>query len=225
MGVAGRNARILIIMAVLVWPLLEVGAAAGGEVAGRVVHQKYEAARAHLGGMMGAAGAMQAMGNAPEPLGPVLVYVGQADGEMPHRTTASVRLRMTSGGMTPVLQAVSVGSTVEFENADRSAHRLQGTSKHGSFDLGWQAGGTQRAVRLDNPGLVTLRCAIQGRKLGELVVLPHSCFALVDAGGAFRLIDVPPGPATVVAYSPRLGEVSRQVVVAEDGSLPLDLTF
>jgi hypothetical protein len=198
------------------------GVGRAGEVSGRVV---LNATRAHVGEMLGGPGAMSRALDRGAPTGPVLVYVGEASAELPRLSGAPARLRMTAGGLTPALQAVCVGSTIEFENADGSAHRLVAESSRGGFDLGWQAGGTTRSIEVREVGLMRLSCSLEHRSIGELVVLPHSCFALADASGSFRLPNLPPGPAVVVAYAPGMGEVSRQIEIPVEGKARLDLSF
>ena len=108
----------LALAAAVAWALAcAASPAAAGEVAGSVV---IRGAQVSMGGMLGG-GPAAAMESAIGPgsyAGPVLVYVGEAAGALPARKSAPVRLRMTAAGLTPALQAITVGGVIEFENAD-----------------------------------------------------------------------------------------------------------
>jgi len=156
---------------------------------------------------------------------PVIVYVAQAAADLPHTATTGARVRILRGKATPALIPVSLGSDVVLENGDGREHRL--VCKRGKVrrDLGVLARKEKHAINFDEPGTLRFECAQHGDVAFEVVVFAHAAFSLVDAKGNYSLPDLPLGHATVVAYSPRLGEISREIDVTESGSTPLDFTF
>jgi hypothetical protein len=74
-------------------------------------------------------------------------------------------------------------------------------------------------------GIIPVECALDRRMKCEIVVLAHSAFVIADAAGGYQLPDLPPGRATIVAYAPRLGEVSREVEVPESGRIEVKFAF
>jgi hypothetical protein len=125
----------------------------------------------------------------------------------------------------PTLIAVSLGSAIGFVNDDQRGHHL--VCRRGALrrDLGPFKRGERREVAFEEPGTMRFECAQHGDVAFEVVVFAHAAFALVDDKGAYRLPDLPLGHATVVAYSPRLGEVSREVEITASGLEAVDFTF
>jgi plastocyanin len=163
--------------------------------------------------------------SASRAVGPILIYVAEAEAGLPEKPTAGARVRIAGGEMTPSLVAVSLGSQVEFENADRRQHRVRSRTGPLRFDLGWQAPGMSRAIEVSQTGIIPVECAFDRRMKCEIVVLAHSAFVIADAAGGYQLPDLPPGRATIVAYAPRLGEVSREVEVPETGRIEVKFAF
>jgi plastocyanin len=155
----------------------------------------------------------------------VIVYVAQAAGDLPHTATTGARVRILRGKATPALIPVSLGSAILFENGDGREHHLICKSGKVRRDLGVLGRKEKHAITFDEPGTLRFECAQHGDIAFEVVVFAHAAFSLVDAKGNYTLPDLPIGHATVVAYSPRLGEISREIDVSESGSTPLDFTF
>jgi plastocyanin len=156
---------------------------------------------------------------------PVIVYVAQAADDLPHTATIGARVRILRGKATPALIPVSLGSDILLENVDGRAHHLICKSGKVRRDLGVLARKEKHAITFDEPGTLHFECAEHRDVAFEVVVFAHAAFSLVDAKGNYTLPDLPLGHATVVAYSPRLGEISREIDVTESGSTPLDFTF
>ncbi len=134
-------------------------------------------------------------------------------------------MRIARGKATPAFVAVSLGSEVTFENADRRAHRLVCRRPSLRRDLGPLMRGAQQQMTFEEPGSHILGCALHDDVRIEVVVLAHAAFAVADPQGRFRLPELPAGRATVVAYSPRLGEVSREIEIPASGIAAIDLSF
>jgi plastocyanin len=203
---------------------LALAATAGAsEIAGRVVLPRV-AAQASLG-LPGLDPGVEGPPKMVAATDPVIVYVAQAAGDLPPTETANARVRIARGIATPALVPVSLGSQITFENADGRKHHL--VCRRGALrrDLGVLAPGAEQAATFDEPGNLRFICADHKDVAVEVVVFAHAAFAVVDAQGNYRLPDLPPGLATIVAYSPRLGEVSREVEVTASGSSAVDFTF
>lgn len=197
-----------------------------GEVIGRI--KVPEMAAAASMGNPGSFPGADILSGSPAALpmtGPILIYVAEAEAALPERVTADTRVRIVGGKMTPSLVAVSLGSRVEFQNADRRAHRIRSRTGPLRFDLGWQAPGMSRVLEVTQTGIIPVECMISRRVKCEIVVLAHSAFAIADVTGGYRLPELPPGHATIVAYAPTLGEVSREVKVPESGRVEVDFAF
>ena len=156
---------------------------------------------------------------------PVIVYVAQATAELPRTPTSGARMRILRGRATPSLIPISLGSQIMIENSDGRGHHLVCRRGALRMDLGPMPRGDQHAVTFDEPGTLRFECLQHGDVAFEVVVFAHAAFSLVDGQGNYSLPDLPLGHATVVAYSPRLGEISREIDVTESGATGLDFTF
>jgi len=193
-----------------------------GEVAGRVVLPPPVSIEAGLGvpGIFSDSSAEEQAA-----AGAVVVYVAEAAGQLPRTATAGAHVRLAGGELRPRMVVVSLGSVVTFENADRRPHRMRSRTGPLRFELARQVRGTTRELRVQQTGIIPVECALHGDMRGEIIALAHAAFAIADAAGNYALRDLPPGRATVVAYSPRLGEISREVVVPESGVIQVEFTF
>jgi plastocyanin len=122
----------------------------------------------------------------------------------------------------PYVLAITVGSTVDFPNSDRTYHNVFSLSKTKRFDLGRYPRGQSRSVRFDRPGVVRVFCEIHSHMSAFILVFAHRFFATTDAEGRYRIEGVPPGAWTVAVWND--GEVrERRSVQVDDG--PVEETF
>jgi plastocyanin len=119
----------------------------------------------------------------------------------------------------PYVLAVTVGTTVDFTNSDRTYHNVFSLSKARRFDLGRYATGQSKAVRFDRPGVVRVFCEIHSHMSAFILVFAHRFFATTDADGRYRIDNVPPGAYTIVAWNDGEARETRTVRVGEDGGL------
>ena len=124
----------------------------------------------------------------------------------------------------PYVLAVTVGTTVEFTNSDRTYHNVFSLSKPRRFDLGRYATGQSKSVRFDRPGVVRVFCEIHSHMSAFILVFAHRYFATTDAEGRYRIDDVPPGTYTALAWNDGEPRETRTVRVPEGGG-PVELDF
>jgi plastocyanin len=124
----------------------------------------------------------------------------------------------------PYVLAVTVGTTVDFPNNDRTYHNVFSFSKARRFDLGRYGRGQSKSLRFDEPGVVRVFCEIHSHMSAFILVFAHRYFAVTDAEGRYHIDDVPPGTYTVVAWNDGEARSSHAVRVPEGGGV-VELDF
>jgi plastocyanin len=137
----------------------------------------------------------------------------------PGRATLDQRDEM----FVPYVVAVTVGSTVEFPNDDRTYHNVFSLSKTKRFDLGRYPRGQSRSVRFDRPGEVRVFCEIHSHMSAWILVFAHRYFATTDAEGRYRIEDVPPGTYTLAVWNDGAVRARSEVHVVASGEVVADL--
>ncbi len=125
----------------------------------------------------------------------------------------------------PRVLVVTVGSRVEFRNADHVYHNVFSVAAAKRFDLGKNAPGAADTIAFEKPGVVNLHCDIHPEELGFVVVVPNHFLARPDSLGAFTLPALTPGTYRLHAWHPRLGELKRSIDVPKHGDVGLQLVF
>ncbi|MEI6669539.1 MAG: carboxypeptidase regulatory-like domain-containing protein [Acidobacteriota bacterium] len=131
----------------------------------------------------------------------------------------SARATMTQRDQTfvPHVLPVTVGTTVDFPNADLTFHNVFSLSKIKSFDLGRYAKGLSKSVRFDRPGVVQVFCDIHSHMRGFVLVFAHRFFAVTDVAGRYRIGRVPPGSYTLAVWYEGEVRETRPAVVPDAG--------
>ena len=145
----------------------------------------------------------------------------QAAFESPAPVRATLDQRNES--FVPYVLAVTVGSTVDFPNSDRTYHNVFSLSKPRRFDLGRYPRGESRSVRFDRPGVVRVFCEIHSQMSAWILVFAHRYFATTDADGRFRIEAVPPGDYTLAVWNDGAVRARRELRVERDGVVEADL--
>jgi plastocyanin len=115
----------------------------------------------------------------------------------------------------PHIQIFPVGSTLEIINDDSVLHNIK--TEPGSktiFNIAQPKFRKKIEKTFDTPEIIRVECNVHGWMRAVLVVSDHPYYALTDAHGAFKLVDVPPGKYTLKLWHETLGEQTREVTVA-----------
>src|SRR5262245_42742365 len=116
----------------------------------------------------------------------------------------------------PHLLAITVGTTVDFPNDDRTYHNAFSLSKAKRFDLGRYAAGRSKSVRFDRPRVVLALCEIHSHMNAFVLVFTHRFVGVTDADGRYQIDRVPPGTYTLVAWIEGAVRDSKAVTVTPD---------
>ena len=116
----------------------------------------------------------------------------------------------------PHLLAITVGTTVDFPNDDRTYHNVFSLSKPKRFDLGRYAAGRSKSVRFDRPGVVRVFCEIHSHMNAFILVFTHRFFGVTDADGRYQIDGVPPGTYTLVAWIEGTVRDTKSITVTPD---------
>jgi len=127
----------------------------------------------------------------------------------------------------PHLLLIQQGTTVEFENDDSVQHNVfwpsVGGNRKAAHNLGTWPKGDRRSFKFDQPGVVPLLCNVHPEMSGYIVVSPTPYFAQTDAGGNFRIDNVPDGKYTVVAWHEGAKPQAKTVEVSGGGRVEFTL--
>ena len=125
----------------------------------------------------------------------------------------------------PHVLAITTGTTVDFPNSDTFYHNVFSLTKTKPFDLGRYAAGHSRPVRFDRPGIVRVFCDIHSHMNAFILVFSHPFFAFTDAGGRYRIDNVPPGNYAVIAWNEGVSSDAAPVTVPDGGVAELDIAL
>ncbi len=99
----------------------------------------------------------------------------------------------------PYVLPVVEGTTVEFHNSDNLQHNVFGVGSD-EFNLGSYGQGASKGYAFNKLGEVDILCNIHTEMAGFILVLQNPYFAQPDAGGHYRIANVPPGQYTLKAW-------------------------
>lgn len=136
--------------------------------------------------------------------------------DVPGSTPPKEKEKMDQKGMTfiPHVMAITVGDTVTFLNSDSVPHNVF-SPDNGGYNLGTFEGGKSAEHVFDKAGAFSQLCSIHPEMLGYLYVSPNQYHAVVDAKGAWKIENVPPGNYKVEVWNPKLKATEQSVTVAE----------
>jgi plastocyanin len=127
----------------------------------------------------------------------------------------------------PHVMVVQQGATVEFLNSDMVQHNvfwpsISGNKKEG-HNLGTWPKGEKKSFKFDQPGVVPLLCNVHPEMSGYIVVSPTPYFTETDAGGNYKIENVPDGKYNVAAWHEGMKAQTKSVDVAGTGKADFSL--
>jgi plastocyanin len=146
----------------------------------------------------------------------VVYFETAPKGAFEDREAARARMDQRNESFVPHLLAITVGTTVDFPNNDRTYHNVFSLSKGQRFDLGRYGAGHSKAVRFDHPGVVRVFCDIHSHMNAFILVFNHRFFNITDPDGSYQIDGVPPGTYTLVAWIEGAVRDTKIVTVAAD---------
>ncbi len=154
---------------------------------------------------------------------PAVVSLERADGkiEPAEGRGAEVALVNQKGlQFEPRVQAIRVGQTVRFANADNETHNVHILTPGVAFNQSMARGATADYVA-DRPGLIRLVCDVHSHMRGFVVVSPTPFVVICRPDGRFRLDDVPPGRYRLHAWHEMGQGATRDIEVMAETPLVL----
>jgi len=124
-------------------------------------------------------------------------------------------LRQVQYAFKPRVLGIPAGTTVEFPNEDAVFHNVFSYSKTKRFDLGYYGKGKSKQVTFDKPGLIKVFCDIHSSMSAFILVVDSRFVSSPTGDGRFAFDGVPDGTWKLRVWHPELGEVSRQITVAQ----------
>ncbi|HEX9668764.1 MAG TPA: carboxypeptidase regulatory-like domain-containing protein [Thermoanaerobaculia bacterium] len=143
-----------------------------------------------------------------------VVYVGQIPGKTFPPPAAHAKVDQKGMVFLPHVQAVLVGTTVDFLNSDPVLHNVFSPDKCAEkFNLGSWPQGQIRSYTFKQPCVATLLCNVHPEMEAFVVAVPTPYFAVTAKDGSYAIAELPDGAYTVKAWHPKLKEASRALTV------------
>lgn len=161
----------------------------------------------------------------------ILVYLVPADRQLmklatPKAKRGPYRSVQKNQMFSPHFLVVPVGAEVEFPNEDRVFHNVFSVYENTRFDLGLYEVGSTKKVRFTHPGVSFIFCNIHPQMSAVVFAVDTPFYALSDAGGGFRVTNVPDGQYELKVWSERaredhLNQSQRTIQVKGDTAIPM----
>jgi len=135
-----------------------------------------------------------------------------------------VKLLQQNKSFQPRVQAIPVGSTVDFVNEDGIYHNVFSLSPPEPFDLGLYSARATRSRKFKQAGTFRVFCNIHPDMVAVILVVPTPFITETDRAGNYRL-DLPPGRYRITAWSERAQPASAEVTVTEGSATAAELSL
>ena len=142
-----------------------------------------------------------------------IVYAEPLDRRVPV-PAKRVKLLQQNKSFLPRVQAVPMGSTVDFINEDGIYHNVFSLSPPEPFDLGLYSARATRSRKFKQAGTYRVFCNIHPDMVATILVVPTPFITEADATGNYRL-DLPPGRYRLTAWSERSQRATAEVTIGE----------
>jgi plastocyanin len=142
----------------------------------------------------------------------------------PHAKPAYLVLDNKDCRFEPHGAVLTVGSTIELCNSDpisHTTHAYFGTS----FNYALPAKGSSIKHVFKFPGMTLIRCDMHGWMNAFIRVDRHPFHAVTDAQGRFKIIGVPAGKYTLVAWHEQFGPQRKSISVRASQTITEELTY
>jgi len=154
----------------------------------------------------------------------VVVYL-LGSGPAARTTPEPARIVQRNRTILPHVTPIQVGTRVDFPNEDDVFHNLFSLSASHRFNLGRYPPGKSQSEVFGRPGVVRLFCDIHSEMGGVILVLDTPYFTNADADGRFRIVGVPPGEYTAIAWHELAGMDSTRILVRDGVETSVDFAF
>ncbi|WP_395344083.1 plastocyanin/azurin family copper-binding protein [Ningiella sp. W23] len=161
----------------------------------------------------------------------VIVRIKRKDGTALATNARSTvhNMDMTDKVYTPGNMIIRKGDTVNFVNNDEIQHNVFSSTGENAFDLGTFGSGLQRAVRLNEEGVVKVYCNIHPNMAAYVAVDDEGISQVLatDEGseeGSFEFSNLPMGDYIINLWSIR-GTQSQEVSITNSDTVSLDIQF
>jgi plastocyanin len=151
----------------------------------------------------------------------VVVSAQPLNGQAAPPPSAHATMLQKGKTFTPHILPVTVGTTIDFPNADPIFHNAFSSYSGEIFDIGLYPPGTSRSFRFSRPGIVRVFCNIHPTMSAVILALTTPYFVRTAKNGSFEM-SVPPGEYEFHVFHERATEkelagLARRIVVPEDG--------
>ena len=162
-------------------------------------------------------------------LGNVFVYVksGLPAGATYPAPTTPVTIDQRGCLYHPRVFGVMVGQPIEILNSDSVLHNIKAvpTANRG-FNISQPSAGMKTTRTFNTQEvMVPLQCNVHGWMHAYVGVLSHPFFAVTGEDGSFTIKGLPAGSYTLEAWHEKLGALTAQVTVTENGSATAQFAF
>jgi plastocyanin len=112
----------------------------------------------------------------------------------------AARIDQVDKTFVPLISVVQTGTRVSFPNRDNIRHHVYSFSAPKRFEIKLYADTPSMPILFDKAGYVVMGCNIHDHMIAHLLVVDTRWFAITDARGAARIVDVPAGDYTLVVW-------------------------
>ena len=125
----------------------------------------------------------------------------------------------------PHVSVVTKGSIIELLNSDDFLHNTYSRSPAKVFNTNQPSQGSRSLVKVDQPGVIEVRCHIHGQMQAWVIVVDTPYFGTTDSRGIFSIPAVPAGTYRLKVWSERGGELTQVVRVPKAGMVPVIVKY
>jgi plastocyanin len=157
----------------------------------------------------------------------VIVRLKRADGTVINsEASATVHdMDMIDKTYTPGNMVINKGDTLNFVNKDEIQHNVFSSTGENAFDLGTFGSGLQRAVKLNEDGIVKVYCNIHPNMAAYVAVDEDGISQVINSqDGEFEFTNLPDGEYILSLWSIR-GQQSQTITIANNKDLSLNINF